>query len=363
MSKRIFFAGGGTGGHIYPSLAVAEAMEKNSDIDISFFCSERAVDSEILGSQPYSFYKLPAKQFGLNAPFAAGFLKSISKAVSILKKAKPCVVAGCGGFVSAPVLAAAKLLAIPSVFINIDIIPGRANRLFINMCREVYLQFEDTLEYFDKGRVAPFVTGCPLRSEFAESAELEKPAFLSPDKKLLLISGASSGALSINKAMCLLAEQFDRYARSWQITVIAGRGKADQLRKVYEEREIEAHILEYTDQMPALLANASLAAGRSGALSVAEYAFLGVPVVCIPYPYHKDQHQLLNARKLQDKGAALIAEDCREDYQSTADNLSKALFPLMEDQNRLEEMKNRALNNCQSRQNPAELIAERIISL
>ncbi|OXU14567.1 UDP-N-acetylglucosamine--N-acetylmuramyl-(pentapeptide) pyrophosphoryl-undecaprenol N-acetylglucosamine transferase [Sedimentisphaera salicampi] len=361
MSKRIFFAGGGTGGHIYPSLAAAEALEKRADLDISFFCSERAVDSEILDNQPYSFFPLPAEKFGLNFSFAAGFIKSLLKSIRILKRSKPCVVVGCGGFVSAPVLLAARLLAVPSVFINIDIIPGRANRLFINMCREVYLQFEDTLKYFDSGKVAPLVTGCPLRNAFSQPEKLYKPSFLSPDKKLLLVSGASSGALSINKAMCLLAGEFERFAQSWQIVVIAGRGKADELREVYAGREIEAHILEYTDQMPPLLANASLAAGRSGALSVAEYAFSGVPAVCIPYPYHKDQHQLLNARKLEEKGVALIAEDCRDDYQSTADNLRNSLFPLMEDEKRLEEMKKKSLN-LGSGKNAAELIAERICS-
>ena len=183
---------------------------------------------------------------------------------------------------------------------------------------------------------------------------------LDKNKKTLLITGASSGSQSINEAVCLILDKLDQFARNWQIVHLSGRNNLEQVSSLYEKAKISHKVLDYYNQMPDLLAAADLVVGRSGAVSVAEFAVASVPSICIPYPHHKDRQQYLNAQKLVEAGAACIVEDL-PDKKAFAENLWKELETLMKDSQKREQM----ANSCKkiAKPNASTEIAKKLIQI
>ncbi len=343
-----FFAGGGTGGHIYPAIAVAEQILKlRPEARVHFFCSERNIDSSILSKTPYEFTRLPAAGLEMDlrglVRFCKGFLASRNIAAKAIAESENAVIIGVGGFVAAPVCYAGKKLGRPVVLINTDSAPGKANRLAARWADEVFVQFAETQKYFGKTKVT--VTGCPLREAFSnpQPDKVRKELELEQGKDVLLVTGASSGSASINEAVCMLIERLAEFADSWQIVHLTGRGNFDEVKAEYEGARIAHKIVDYWDDMANLLAAADLVIGRSGAVSVAEYGAVGVPCICMPYPHHKDRHQYLNAKALVDVGAAVIVDDIA-DADKRAEKLWQELGGMMRDQNRRAAMKNACTN-------------------
>jgi UDP-N-acetylglucosamine--N-acetylmuramyl-(pentapeptide) pyrophosphoryl-undecaprenol N-acetylglucosamine transferase len=369
MSDRtFFFAGGGTGGHIYPALAVAEKLASLCpDARIRFFCSSRPIDSQILAQTGFEYTRLPAKGFSLRPMRLIGFFKSFLESCRIAEKAiaesKNVVVIGVGGFVAAPVCRAAHKLKTPLALINVDIVPGRANKLIARWADVIFLQFEDTARYFRKGKPKINVVGCPLRSSFEnpQPDKIRQQLGLDKNKKILLITGASSGSENINKTICSLLDKLGKFADSWQIVHLAGRANFEKVKSSYAAAAKISHkVLDYCDNMPDLLAAADLAIGRSGAVSVAEYAAAGLPSICMPYPYHKDMHQYLNAGKLVEAGAAIIVDDV-PDETDRAEWLWEELEELMGDDLARLEMKKACTTIA--RKDAALKIAEKLLGL
>ena len=365
--RNFFFAGGGTGGHIYPAVAVAEKITKiQPGTKIHFFCSKRDIDERILGQTDFEYTQLEAKGFSVRPgqliDFCRSFLSSYKIAREVISKSRNSVVIGAGGFVSGPVCLAAHRLKVPIGLLNVDIVPGRANKIIARWADWIFLQFEETERYFARGNVSVSVVGCPLRGEFlnpqperaVEQLELDR------EKKILLITGASSGSENINTAVCSLLEQLDAFADDWQIVHLAGRGNLEKVKSQYSGVKISYKVLGYFDDMANLLAAADLVIGRSGAVSVAEFAAAAVPSICMPYPYHKDRHQYLNAGKLVEAGAAIIADDL-PDEKDRAEWLWEELEELMKDKKKRQEMK----RNCQAVANKdASLkIAEKLLEI
>jgi UDP-N-acetylglucosamine--N-acetylmuramyl-(pentapeptide) pyrophosphoryl-undecaprenol N-acetylglucosamine transferase len=160
---------------------------------------------------------------------------------------------------------------------------------------------------------------------------------LEREKRVLLITGASSGSENINKTVCSLLEKLDAFANDWQIVHLAGRDNYEKVSSEYGDAKISHRVSGYFDDMPSLLAAADLVVGRSGAVSVAEFAAASVPSICMPYPYHKDRHQYLNAGKLVEAGAAVIVDDLA-DEKDRAEWLWEELEALMKDQKKRREM-------------------------
>jgi len=365
MSKKrtIFFAGGGTGGHIYPALAVAEKLSPDKNIEVCFFCSQRPVDSAILKKTSYKYECLPARPLGANPMFLLGFVASFFKACVRLIKAGDAVVVGVGGFVAAPVVVAARILGKQLAFINVDIVPGTANRRLARLASKIFVQFEYTKDKFGNGKFEVVVCGCPLRSEFdnPQPGNIKAVLGLDADKKILFITGASSGAHNINMAMGLLMGKLAAYKDSWQIVHLTGAGKKGDLERQYESSGIKSRVLEYSDDMAAILAASDAVIGRCGAVSVAEFIAASVPAICLPYPYHQDDHQRLNARQMVDKGGAVIVNDHKEDYQHTADELWGILEPILSDDSLREKMRHSVRN--MSKPNAANFIASNLTVL
>ena len=310
---------------------------------IHFLCSTRNIDTYILSQTNFEYTVLPAKAFtyrpGRLIDFFISLLKSYKIATETITQSKNSVVVGLGGFVAGPVCMAAHRHRIPVALLNIDIVPGRANKIIARWAQEIFVQFDDTAKYFTQGKANVQVVGCPLRADF-NNPEPEKAIDqlgLDKKKKTLLITGASSGSANINQAICSLLEKLDNFADDWQIVHLTGRANFEQISGKNFNSKIRYKVLGYFDDMPNLLAAADLVIGRSGAVSVAEFAAAGVPGICIPYPYHKDRHQYLNAGKLVDTGAAVIVDDL-PDKKEFSKRLWLELENLMKDENKRKQM-------------------------
>lgn len=338
--KRFFFAGGGTGGHIYPAVAVAEQILKlEPKAMIHFFCSTRSIDAQILARVGFDYTILPAKGFSVRAGkligFCTSFLKSYRIARKVIAASEVASVIGLGGFVAAPVCLAAHKLEVPVKLLNVDIVPGRAAKIIARWADEIFIQFEETSQYFAHSGAKVNVLGCPLRKGFENPLpdKAIEQLGLDENKKILLITGASSGSEHVNDTVCLLLRRLDSFADDWQIVHLTGLDNCEEVKSRYSDAGISHKVLGYFDDMPNLLSAADLVVGRSGAVSVAEYAAAAVPSICIPYPYHKDRHQYLNAGKLVEVGAAVIVDDLPQ-AKERAEWLWEELEGLMKDEKR-----------------------------
>lgn len=362
-----FFAGGGTGGHIYPLLAVAEQIRRSQpDAEIHFFHSTRAVDERVFDRTGFGRTSLPASGLymypGKFLRFVLTFQQSYKIATRVIAERPNAVVIGAGGFVAGPVCRAGCRLGVPVAMLNVDIVPGRANRLSGRWADEIFMQFEESGSYFSGSRARLHVVGCPLRSGFAHPDADQAIADLGLDagKSVLLVTGASSGSARINEAICRLLPRLKSSADRWQIVHLTGLDNYKTVLAEYDGAPISYKVLDYYDGMADLLAAADLVIGRSGAVSVAEYAAAGVPSICLPYPFHKDKHQYLNAGKLVEAGAAVIVDDV-PDTEDRTSRLWKELEPLMAD-----EAKRRKMSEACKRvakPNAAADIASRLLDL
>ena len=364
--KKYYFAGGGTGGHIYPGIAVAQKLKKiDPDAEITFFCSARPIDARILSDSGFEYIKhiaLPMQPFSFNPAklirFLRAFIASRRIVAGIIDKDAAALIS-IGGFISVVPVLIARKLRIPVALINIDIVPGKANKLLSRFARAIFVQFEHTARYFNRSKVK--VSGCPLRDGFAAEGRGDVLASLdlSEKKQTLLITGASSGAVNINNIIGFLLEKLNGFADRWQIVHICGINNVETVQAFYSNAKISYRLLGFCDDMPALLSAAELVVGRAGALSVAEYAASATPSISLPYPYHKDNHQRLNAEQLEIAGACRIVTDVC-DTQKTAQALWPVLSELMKSPPQLNVMK----LNCEKvyRCGAAERIAHTIYS-
>lgn len=339
-----FFAGGGTGGHIYPLLAVAEQIrQRQPDAEIHFFHSTRAVDERVFDKTGFGRTALPASGLYMHPRkflrFILTFQQSYKIASRVIAQRSNAVVIGAGGFIAGPVCRAGRKLGVPVAMLNVDIIPGRANRLSGRWADEIFMQFEESRSYFAGSRAGLHVVGCPLRDGFAHPDANKAIADLGLDaaKKTLLITGASSGSARINEAICRLLPKLEAFADRWQIVHLTGLDNFKTVQEGYAGTHMSHKVLDYYDGMADLFAVTDLVIGRSGAVSVAEYAAAGVPSICMPYPFHKDKHQYLNAGKLVEAGAAVIVDDVADPDDRVA-RLWKELEPLMADEDRRRRM-------------------------
>jgi UDP-N-acetylglucosamine--N-acetylmuramyl-(pentapeptide) pyrophosphoryl-undecaprenol N-acetylglucosamine transferase len=344
-AKTFFFAGGGTGGHIYPALAVAEKISRLApDAKIHFFVSSRDIDKRVLSKTGFEYTVLPAVGFSVRPAkfwqFAKSFLASSKIAADAISKSVNPVIIGVGGFVAAPVCRAAYKAGLPVALLNVDIIPGRANKLVARWADRIFVQFDETAEHFGSHKSKVIVTGCPLRDTFENPnpQKVKDALMLDKNKKILLITGASTGSQNINRTVCSLLDKLATCADTWQIVHLAGMINFQQVNAAYANAAIKHKVLDYWDDMAGLLAAGDLIIGRSGAVSIAEYAAAGLPSICLPYPYHRDTHQYLNAGKLVEAGAAVIVDDVGDD-NDRRDWLWEELEPLLKDDKLRSQMK------------------------
>lgn len=309
----IVFAGGGSGGHISPSLAIAERLaESEPTIGSLFLCSERTIDRHMLDQARVDYLPIPAAPFSAKPGAALRFLSSFRKSRRacgrLFRELDVRHVVAMGGFVAAPVVAEARARSIPVTLVNLDDPPGKANRLMARRCGRVLT----AIELPSNPGFAERVVGMPIRRSAmapVEPAECRRRLDLAPDLHTLLVTGASQGATSVNRLMVAMASSDPAVFDGWQILHLAGSGSADEIAALYEEAGVKSKVLAFLDEMGLAWGAADLAISRAGANSVAEAAANCVPTLFLPYPHHRDMHQRRNAQPLVDVGAAVIEID------------------------------------------------------
>lgn len=366
-SNRPWFviAGGGTGGHLYPGLAVAEALRAiQPDFEVSVFGTTRPIDEKLTTPRGYELVRQEVQAFPAKLWHWPRFLKawrsSVTYAGHRFENRAPAVVLGLGGYAAGPPIAAATKLGIPTAIFNPDAMPGRANRRLSPKVDCVFVQWDATLEQFKTAREVK-VTGCPIRPEFGKAKRKSGAAALkiSADRPTLLVTGASQGARSINAAMLELCDLW-RVAADWQIVHLTGEADKKMCEEGYREKGVVARVLAYTEHMALCMAAADLIVSRAGASTLAEITAMGLPSVLLPYPFDRKKHQLANAKVLADGGAAVIVNDVNNP-KANASALREVLAGLMKSPQRRERMGRAAA--AMGRHEAAQDIAEYLLEM
>jgi UDP-N-acetylglucosamine--N-acetylmuramyl-(pentapeptide) pyrophosphoryl-undecaprenol N-acetylglucosamine transferase len=305
---RFVIAGGGTGGHLFPGIAIAEAfVEKEMGNEVLFIGTKRGIEARVLPGGKFSLITIqamPLKGRPILGKVKAvwSIPKAIGEACSILKDLQPQLVLGVGGYASGPTLIAASLLGMKRAIHEQNVIPGMTNRILKWFSQRIFVSFEETKRYFPDEKTV--VTGNPIRKEMLKGIEKKKG-----DRFTLLIFGGSAGAHRINKAVMEaldLLQEVKPYLKFFHQT---GRDDEEWVLKGYQEKGFEAVVKPFFEDMATYYQLSDLVVCRSGASTVAELAACGKAAILIPYPYAAHNHQLINAQKLVDLGAVRMIRD------------------------------------------------------
>ena len=330
MTTSVVIAAGGTGGHLVPALAVADALRKDPTVTVAFIGTRRALDRDLVPRAGYRSHATSVRPFvrgarGLLAP--PSLVPATMQAGRILRQERASVVLGMGGYASVPVVAAARLARIPSLIHEANAVPGLANEIAARLTSNIAVSFAATAF---PGR-APRLIGVPLRASIAHLDRVAaRPGAiehfgLDPAMRTVLIFGGSQGAARINAAAVGLAERW-RDRRDVQIMLSAGPSHDVSL--------VRGHVAGYIDRMDLAYAAADVVVGRSGASTVAELAAVGLPSILVPLPFARRLEQHANARTMVAAGGASVIDDASLD----ADGLAAALDELFAHPERLRSM-------------------------
>ena len=351
----VFLAGGGTGGHLYPGIAVAESLRQVlPSANLVFLCTTKEIDRVILEPTGYEFIPQPVRPLpnltsvGALLKFWKGWRETKDLVRKLIRERRPTAVLGLGGYAAGVAVKVAALKGIPTAILNPDLIPGRANQYLMQYVKAVCCQFAETAD-----KVAPAhrdkiqLTGCPIRDDIrklaeardldvnARRAEARARLGLEPRMHTLAVTGASLGAQTVNEAVVEMLRGVT--LRGWQILHLSGREHAESVRAGYRELSLGARVIDFTPDMADIWAVTDVAISRAGASSCAELTACGVPSILMPYPFHKDLHQRANAQALADAGAAILVDD-EKDRRKNAAKLRPALESVLYDAPRRQAM-------------------------
>jgi UDP-N-acetylglucosamine--N-acetylmuramyl-(pentapeptide) pyrophosphoryl-undecaprenol N-acetylglucosamine transferase len=325
-------AGGGTGGHLFPALAVLKTLRgRLSQLDTVWLTTTRPIDSKVLSQHRVSYLAQPVRPFSSRPWHWPGFWlawrRSVALATQTLRDTGVEVLLATGGYGSGPAIAAAAKLGIPVGMLNPDAAPGLANRTMGKNATKVFAQWDVSVPHFAPDRV--LVTGCPIREEFLSTDKGKGcEAFkLDPNRPVLLVNGGSQGSRNINLAMLDLVDWMTSAFGDWQVLHVTGQADFEQVAKAYAKRP-GWKAVAFTNDMPAALACSAAVISRAGASTLAEITATGKPSILIPYPYDKHKHQNDNAAALVAAGAAVVIDD-KLDGQANAAALKDPLQMLL----------------------------------
>jgi UDP-N-acetylglucosamine--N-acetylmuramyl-(pentapeptide) pyrophosphoryl-undecaprenol N-acetylglucosamine transferase len=328
-SLRIVIAGGGTGGHLYPGIAVArEILRRQPGAVITFAGTARGIEARVVPKEGFQLDLLRSaglKGMGITAAARGLALLPLSgvDAWSILSRRKPGLVIGVGGYSSGPVMLAAALRGIPTLLLEQNAVPGFTNRSLAKFVSAAAVTYESTIEFFGR---RGFVTGNPVRPEFFDPA----PALQRSGPPRILIFGGSQGAHAINVAMVEAAPRLAAHPGRLAITHQTGERDVELVRGGYQRAGLEARVEPFIFTMDREMKAADLVICRAGATTLAELTAAGAPSLLIPLPSAADDHQRKNAEVLVAGGAA----DMLEQKDMTGDALATRILALVGDQPR-----------------------------
>lgn len=306
MPYRILFAGGGTGGHVIPALAVAEEMRARGH-EALFLGVERGMEARLVPQHGFPIRFLRVQ--GLNRVGLVNAMRSIAllpgsviSAANEIRAFQPHIIFSMGGYVSGPVMAAGRLTGTPMVIMEPNAYPGLTARWTARIVRKALVNFEETVSHFPAGIAE--LTGVPVREAF-----FAVPERVPAPPLTLFVTGGSQGSAALNATLRDAWAHFAAAKIPLRILHQAGRTQAAEVATAFAATAIPGEVFAFVDDMPALFAQADLIVGRSGAGAVAELAAARKPSILVPFPRAADQHQLKNARVMADAGAALLMEE------------------------------------------------------
>ena len=334
-AKRIAIACGGTGGHLFPGLAVGDALVARG-CEVMLLVSPKEVDqTAVKSAYGMEVESLPVVALSGNLPrFAAGFWSSLGQCRKLFRDNPPDAVLAMGGFTSAPPVLAGKFIGARIFLHEANAVPGRAVKLLAPLADEVFVQFPAAMPRVLSTDIR--ATGLPVRSamEPLAKADARTALGLADDRPVLLVMGGSQGAQSINQALIDSLPHLAKAVPGLQFIHLTGSGSVEPVRQAYEALGLSAVVRPFLTEMEYALGAADLALSRSGASSLAEFSAMELPAILIPYPTAVDDHQRLNARSFVDIGAAR----CFHQKQLTPNLLVSQLSELFGSPAKLEAM-------------------------
>lgn len=325
---RLIMAGGGTGGHLFPGLAVAREFQKrDAMMEILFVGTEMGIESRVLPREGFPLATIPIR--GIKGRGARGFLQalygiplSFFRSLGIIRRYRPDCIIGLGGYASGPFLLAAKVMGIRCAIMEQNLRPGFTNRILARVVDRVFTSYEKSAAYFPGARVVE--TGNPVRW-------LMLPEIKKEEKFTLLVFGGSAGAHKIN--LCVLEALQSLRDLTAGLRVIHQTGETDfaSIKAVYGSLPFEAEVHPFVERMDEAYARADLVLCRAGASTVAELTVFGKPAILVPYPYAVYDHQRWNAESLKELGAAEVILD----RELTGEKLAERIRSCYRDRERL----------------------------
>jgi UDP-N-acetylglucosamine--N-acetylmuramyl-(pentapeptide) pyrophosphoryl-undecaprenol N-acetylglucosamine transferase len=332
-------AGGGTGGHIFPGIAIADSVERIAPGTEVFFMGRRgSIEERVVASTGRAFHAIPAAGLarGVEArnalmPFvvAGGYAKSLL----VLSRRRPAAAVGTGGFISVPPMLAARTLGVPVILQEQNSWPGLATRLLSRFASEVHVSFEDTRRLLPRaGKVV--LSGNPVRAGLAsiDRANARRALGFSETARVVFALGGSRGARRINQAVAAAMVDFARAEVG--LIVQTGRDDVAMVRGAAEAASVRAVVEPFFDDVGAAYAASDLVVSRAGATAIAEIALVGRPAILVPYPHATEGHQLKNAQALETAGAAAVIRD----EALTGETLAAKALALLDDPSLLASM-------------------------
>jgi UDP-N-acetylglucosamine--N-acetylmuramyl-(pentapeptide) pyrophosphoryl-undecaprenol N-acetylglucosamine transferase len=319
---RAVLAGGGTGGHVIPAIAIAQELQSRYQAEVLFIGTARGLENRLV---PAAGFPLQLVKVGaLNRVSLATRLKTLFDlpramfdASRMLSEFQPDVVIGVGGYASGPAMLAAIRRRIRTVAFEPNLVPGFANRIVARFVSAAAVHFEQTAEYFRN----PVVTGVPVRQAFFQ---IPKKAYVQASPTLLVFGG-SQGARAINHAMIRAMPELMKRLPGLRVIHQTGERDYNEVQAAYTQAAIPAEVHKFIDDMPGFFSRADLVLCRSGASTVAEIAAAGKPAIFVPFPLAADDHQRRNAEALEQAKAAVVLEETKLDEVWLVDTLCALL--------------------------------------
>ena len=341
--KKLLIAGGGTGGHLFSGIAVAEEWH-NKGGDAVFVGTERGLEKNLVPRYGFPLELIPVGSLKGTGVFhkLKTFLRlprSFIKSFALLKKVKPAVVLGIGGYASGPVVLAAALRGIPTAILDQNSVPGLTNRILGRWAGEIFLNFEVASSYF-KGRPVKVVGNPVIRSRRGPGPGAPFGGKISAKEGVtLLVCGGSQGAHALNENFLEAVEKLRQDFPGIRVIHQTGPADAEKAGQVYREKKVTALVSPFFDNMEEYYRVASLVIARAGAGTLTELAAWGLPSILVPYPFAADGHQLKNAEVFEKAGASEIVEQ----KNLTGIMLADKIGGLLKNPERLNDMGKRAL--------------------
>ncbi len=330
--------GGGTGGHIFPALTVAEEVRKNAkNTKFLFVGASRGLGSVLVGKKGFDYKAISGeglKGKGIGQRVKSLFMlpRTFWAARSLLKELSPHAVLGIGGYASGPLLLYSALSGRKTAILEPNAVPGFSNRILGRFSTRIFLAFDEARPWFSGSKCV--VTGIPIRPEILA---LSPPSY-KETLRTILVFGGSQGAHQLNQALVEMLPHISKHRNQWRFIHQTGKQDLEWVEKSYREAGFEAQVREFFDDMAGVYARSDFIVARSGS-SVLEIVACGRPSLLVPYPFAADDHQKANAQVLEKQGAAIVISDSNLKGEVLAEQLSS----LLADRVRLEKMREAAV--------------------